>query len=97
MSVMFGSFYRLSHAVLDLIIAVLITCLSCDLISDFLVGTKDLIIMPWWAEPPEAYSSRFVYVCVIPSVKCVSHRSLKFKHWDKQHRKTSTFARVSII
>ena len=32
-----------------------------------------------------------MYICVIPSVKCVSPRSLKFKRWDKQHRKTSTF------
>ena len=41
------------------------------------------IFMPRWAEPPEAYGSRFVYVCmyvsVCLSVGKISRRSLKTK------------------
>ena len=36
--------------------------------------------MPQWAEPPEAYGSRFVYVCMYPYV-CMS--PTHFSHTGK--------------
>ena len=45
----------------------------------------------------EAYGSRFVYVCISLSaglsVGRISRCSLKTKHWNKQHKQKSIFAR----